>query len=165
MLFRNFYTYCDSQALHVYFKLVIMPHLEYGCVVWDPHLSKDITAIEDVHKFALRVCSKQWRASYECLLSTFHTSSMSERRLKLKLLTLYNIIHGNILLPSSPLALRHTPYPFRTTNHHQLVVPLCHTNAFKFSFFPSAITHWNNLPFDANELSSRAMFKHLLMQL
>ena len=58
ILFRNFYAYCNAHTLHVLFKTVIMPHLEYGCVVWDPHLLKDKTAIENVHKFALRVCSK-----------------------------------------------------------------------------------------------------------
>ena len=31
--------------------------------------------------------------------------------------------------------------------------------------FPSAITHWNDLPFDTADLSSPAMFKRLIMQL
>ena len=53
-----------EELLHVVLhKTVIMLHLEYGCVVWDPHLLKDKRAIENVHRFALRVCSKQWRAS------------------------------------------------------------------------------------------------------
>ena len=60
---------------------LILPHLEYGCVVWDLHLSKDISTIENVHKFALKVCSKQWRASYESLRNIFHAPSMSERRI------------------------------------------------------------------------------------
>ena len=38
VLFRNFYAYCNVHTLHVLFKTVIMLHLEYGCVVWDPHL-------------------------------------------------------------------------------------------------------------------------------
>ena len=142
-----------------------MPHLEYGCVVWDPHLLKDKTGIENVHKFALRVCSKQWRASYESLLTTFHAFSMSERRVQLKLLALFNIVKGNILLPPSPLQPRNIPYAIRYANQHQLTLPLYHTNSFKHSFFPSAITCWNDLPFDTTELSSLAMFKRLIMQL
>ena len=134
-----------------------MPHLEYGCVVWDPHLLKDKTAIKNVHKFALRVCSKQWRASYESLLTTFHAFSMSER-VQLKLLTLFNMVKGNILLPSSPLQPRNIPYVIRHANQHQLTLPLYRTNSFKHSFFPSAITY-------LTELSSPAMFKRLVMQL
>ena len=122
-------------SIHVLFKTVIMPHLEYGCVVWDPHLLKDKTAIENVHKFALRVCSKQWRASYESLLTTFHAFSMSERRVQLKLLALFNMVKGNILLPSSPLQPRNIPYAIRYANQHQLTLPLYHTNSFKHSFF------------------------------
>ena len=164
MLFRNFYAYCDSHTLYDLFKCVIMPHLEYGCVVWDPHLSKDITVIENVHKFALRVCSKQWRYSYESLCAIFHTSSMSERRTHLKLLTLFKIIHGNMQLPSSPLALRHVPYAMRSANRHQLAIPMYNTNSFKYSFFPSATTLWNDLPFDTSELSSLTSFKQLITQ-
>ena len=165
ILFRNFYAYCNAHTLHVLFKTVIMPHLEYGCVVWDPHLLKDKTAIKNVHKFALRVCSKQWRASYESLLTTFHAFSMSERRVQLKLLTLFNMVKGNILLPSLPLQPRNIPYAIRHANQHQLTLPLYRTNSFKHSFFPSAITYWNDLPFDTTELSSPAMFKRLVMQL
>ena len=80
MLFRHFYAHCNSHTLYILFKSVILPHLEYGYVVWDPHLSKDISTIENVHKFALKVCSKQWRASYESLRNIFHAPSMSERR-------------------------------------------------------------------------------------
>ena len=53
------YAYCNVHTLHVLFKTEIMPHLEYGCVVGDPHLLKDKTAIKNVYKFALRMCSKQ----------------------------------------------------------------------------------------------------------
>ena len=127
--------------------------------------SSPAQAIKNVHKFALRVCSKQWRASYESLLTTFHAFSMSERRVQLKLLTLFNMVNGNILLPSSPLQPRNIPYAIRHANQHQLTLPLYRTNSFKHSFFPSAITYWNNLPFDTTELSSPAMFKRLVMQL
>ena len=105
-----------------------MAHLEYGSVVWDPHLFKDKTAIENVHKFALRVCSKQWRASYESLLTTFHGFSMSER-------SIFNMVKGNILLPSFPLQPKNILYAVRYANQHQLTLPLYHTNSFKHSFF------------------------------
>ena len=96
ILFRNFYAYCNVHTLYVLFKTVIMPHLEYGCVVWDPHLLKDKTA---------------------CLFS------MSERRVQLKLLTLFNMVKGNILLPPSPLQPRNIPYAIRPTSAHSPYVP------------------------------------------
>ena len=35
---------------HLYIAY-IRPHLEHACQVWDPHLIKDIHALESVQKF------------------------------------------------------------------------------------------------------------------
>ena len=35
------------------YKAFIRPNLEYACQVWDPHLKKDIAALESVQKFKL----------------------------------------------------------------------------------------------------------------
>ncbi len=40
--------------------VLVRPHLEYGAQVWHPHLAKHTNAIENVQKFALRICSKKW---------------------------------------------------------------------------------------------------------
>ena len=69
MLYRNFYKYSSSPTLLKLYKALIRPHLEYAGVVWDPYLVKDIVAVENVQKFALRVCSKQWNSSYDALLN------------------------------------------------------------------------------------------------
>ena len=36
------------------------PLLEYAVPVWDPHLVKDISALESVQRFATKVCTKAW---------------------------------------------------------------------------------------------------------
>ena len=33
----------------------VRPYLEYAIPIWDPHLSKDIEAIESVQRFASKV--------------------------------------------------------------------------------------------------------------
>jgi len=57
MLYRNFYQFTSSHILVKLYKSLIRPHIEYTCSVWDPHLKKDIQALENVQKFALRICS------------------------------------------------------------------------------------------------------------
>ncbi len=59
MLYRHFYSNADTCTLKQLYVSYIRPHLEYACKVWDPHLRKDIEALETVQKFALRVCTKQ----------------------------------------------------------------------------------------------------------
>jgi len=58
LLYRRFYKHAEPSALlQLYFSL-IRPHLEYASDVWDPHLQKDITLMENVQKFGLRICAK-----------------------------------------------------------------------------------------------------------
>ena len=69
MLYRQFYQDADTTLKQLY-VCNIRPHLEYACQVWDPYLKRDIDLLESVQKFALRVCSKQWNASYLALCNT-----------------------------------------------------------------------------------------------
>ena len=72
---KCFYTciyciYMHSTRTVIYtYVCLIRPHLEYASQVWNPHLLKDINKIENVQKFALRLCVKQWSQDYESLPS------------------------------------------------------------------------------------------------
>ena len=101
------------------YKALIRPHLKYACPVWDPHLTKDIHAIESVQQFALRVCSKQWRTSYVSLLDTHSIPSLSTRRQILRLSTHYNIHFGKLDFLKCPLKFKSSPYTNRHLNSLQ----------------------------------------------
>ena len=36
------------------------PQLEYDAPIWDPHLIKYTNILENVQKFAIKLCLKQW---------------------------------------------------------------------------------------------------------
>jgi len=46
---------------------LVRPHMKYASSVWDPHLQKDKTALEDIQKFAMRMCAKQWDSTHSCM--------------------------------------------------------------------------------------------------
>ena len=69
LLYRQFYQHCSSRTLH----------LEYAVPVWDPHLSKNVSSIERVQRFALKVCTKQWNSNYDDLLTLTGLPRLSER--------------------------------------------------------------------------------------
>ena len=48
--------------------------------VWDPHLVKDITKLENV-KFAMKMCPKQWGMGYQDLLELSQVPTLQNRRL------------------------------------------------------------------------------------
>ena len=54
MLYRNFYQFSRSHILVKLYKSLIRSHMEYACPVWDPHLKKDIQALENIY----RVCTE-----------------------------------------------------------------------------------------------------------
>ena len=145
MLYRNFYKYSNTPTLLKLYKALIRPHLEYAGVVWD--LVKDTVAIENVQKFALRVCSKQWNSSYDALLNVLTVPILSSRRKTQKFCTLFSILTGKLPSPHCPIP-RNTPYSSRHLNTVQLTIPHCRTNSYKHSFFVYTSKLWNDLPFD-----------------
>ena len=163
MLYRNFYQFSSSNILVKLYKSLIRPHMEYACQVWDPHLKKDIQVLENVQKFALRVCSKSWSSDYATLLDTLSMPTLSDRRETLKLCLLFNILTGKVIYPSCPITVKNSPYTTRCSNTLQLVVPRARSNQYKHSFLPSAIQRWNGLNFAANACNSLTSFKYALL--
>ena len=94
LLYRRFYGNVDQQSLYSLYSALVRPHLEYAAPVWDPHLAKDITKLENVQRFAVKMCSKQWDLGYQDLLELSQLPTLQNLRLYLKLCTLHIIIHG-----------------------------------------------------------------------
>ena len=164
LLYRKFYSWSDRQSLLTLYTAYVRPHLEYCSCVWDPFLQKDVDLLEGVQKFALKVCCKQWSASYQELLDASHLSSLQTRRENARLLYMYKIIHKLIDFPDAPLQLKPAP-PYSSRNRNPLSLKLCHCRTSKFlnSYFPRTSSRWNNLPAAAVTSTSISSFKHNIL--
>ena len=100
MFHRRFFSIMDANTNKQLYVTYIRPHLEYACQVWDPHLRKDIDALESVQKFALRACTKQWAAPYQALLTSSNLPELVARRCQMKLCTMHKLIHGHADFPN-----------------------------------------------------------------
>ena len=102
----------QTDGTHVYYRSLVRPHLEYCAPVWDPHLQRDIQMLERTQKFAYRMCTKTWNAGYEelryCTLHNMYNFSLSNRRLFLKLCTIFKVIHGMCYFPPHVIFTRST---------------------------------------------------------
>ena len=85
LLYRKFSQHAENETLLRLYISLVRPHLEYAAAVWDPHLQRDIQRLENVQKFALRVCTKHWHYDYLELLDQAQLPTLAKRRLYLKL--------------------------------------------------------------------------------
>ena len=156
LLYRRFSANVDSQPLLEMYKLLVRPHLEYAAQIWNPHLVKNITKLEDIQTFALRMCYKNWDAGYQELLDLTTMPTLENRRLYLKLCSLYKIIYSHFYFPPNVF----TAQPSRTPLVSPLLnQPHARTNYYQSSFVPSTISVWNNLPHTALTAHTTQSFK------
>ena len=80
LLYRHFHQHSSSNTLTKPYRSFIRPHLEYASIVWNPNFKVEIEALENVQKFALRVCTKSWDSNYDELLATTKLPSLKDRR-------------------------------------------------------------------------------------
>ena len=100
-LYRKFYNYAEPKTLKTLYVVIIRPHLEYAVPVWDPHLKKDIVALESVQRLATKICTKSWNSlSYNDRLNCLHLPTLESRGIHLKLCHLYKVLNGLSFFPT-----------------------------------------------------------------
>ena len=119
------------------------------------HLQRDIQLIENVQKFGLGICSKQWDLEH---LSNFNVPNLQSHPLQHKLCTTFKIVHNLISLPPSVFVPRPSRYQSNVFSE-----PFAHTNCFLHSFVPSTIPSWNSLPPNVTNAPTLPAFKAFYM--
>ena len=146
MLYRSLYQHSSLKTVLKLYLTKIRPHLEYASPVWDPFHKGEIEELENVQKFALRMCLKSWDMDYSELLEKAHIPTLSSRRSRASLQHLTKIVKNQtyIYFPEAPITVRQNPYFTRTSKVNTLVVPRANSTSHKFSFFPKTLALWNS---------------------
>lgn len=136
---RNTKTFRVDVSLHLFDSLVL-PILEYGSLIWSPQYNVWINIIEGVQRKFLKTMYYRRFGVYpqrgcanNFLLGVFNRLSLSKRRVKIFLCTMFKILKGDIDCPD---ILEQLPFSVnrcnsRTTNIFYLAFP--RTNLFKSS--------------------------------
>ena len=155
---RNLYN-CSKEIKSKAYLTLVRPILEYASPVWDPHLIKDSNQIEKVQRAAARWVTSDysWSSSVTAILSNLNWPTLAFRRKISKLQIFYKAIHNLTVLPIPDYFLHVTRF---TRNYHSLhyIIPSSNSDSYKFSFFPSTIRDWNNLPTYLIETDSLQLF-------
>ena len=156
--------------LNAYLSLV-RSTLEYGSIIWDPHLKKDIDALERIQRAAARFITGDYKTrtpgSIQHMMTKLELTSLQVRRKQLRLTFLYKVIEGLVpaIPPDSYLKPQKPGRQIRTrsrqnfieknavedyvrNNDRCFIIPASKTVQYKNSFFPKTIVDWNHLPND-----------------
>ena len=92
---------------------------------WDPFQKKDITALEDVQKFALLMCTKSWdHAGLSVFANYIQLAISGVRRHQAKLCPLFKIVNADTYFPDAPLTNWTLHYAVRSSREHSLMLLL-----------------------------------------
>jgi hypothetical protein len=158
---------CPLSLKRTAYVSLVRAMLEYGSAVWDPHLRKDIDALERTQRRAARWITSTYdpRASVSQMLKQLGLKPLQERRQAARLTFMYKIMHNLVQIPPEDLDLR--PADSRTRASHS--IKLLHlsptTKEHRNSFATRTIPEWNRLPACVAEADSLDSFKSQLAAL
>ena len=122
----------------------VRPILEYGNVIWNPRLIRDIDAVERVQRRATKTVPGISTMSYSDRLRTLRLPSLVYRRARGDMIETYKFLHNVYDLNNEWL--RRDPST-RTRGHSlKLEKRRCQTTMRQHCFSNRVINNWNSLP-------------------
>ena len=158
---------CPAQLKETAYISMVRSLLEYGGTVWDPHLKKDIAALESVQRRAARFVKHDYRStsSVTAMLQDLGWKNLADRRKDLRLALLFKIVHGHVKVSADTLGLKPPTRSTRAQHQHKFQIPRATTNELKHSFVNRTVPEWNSLPAYIAEADSVSSFKTKLAKL
>ena len=139
---RNLHS-CPSTVKDECYKSLVRPIMEYASCVWDPHTQRNTNKLEMVQRRTARFvkgdCSRT--SSVTAMLADLEWNTLQQRRMQSKTVMLYRVIYQLVSIPVTPFLI-----PTRSSRGMRYAIPRSTVNAHLYSFFPSAIRIWNQLP-------------------
>ena len=179
---------CPTECKKAAYISLVRSTLEYGAVIWDPPLEKDIYKLEKINRKAARFIKGDFKTRKQgCvaeMLNELKLPTLESRRKEKRLTFLYNIQTGKVPAIDKDIYLNPIKQKRRIkaktfsdcvtdnilTRHQNLNskcfnLPKSNSNTYKHSFFPKTIAEWNELPEDIVTAPSATVFKNRLCRL
>lgn len=137
--------------------------LEYGNIIWSPFTKQQITKLEGIQRKAVRFIYNRYRLadSPTELLKNAGLPTLRNRTRLARAKFLHQLIHGYFNIDLSAYITFDQSRTTRLKHSMRLNEYSFNTNCFKYSFFPLAITEWNQL--DPNISSITQLDKFLTL--
>ena len=156
---RRNITSCPLQTKKMCYLAMVRPILKYASIVWSPYTNSNIHKLEMVQCRAARFITHNYSswASVTEMLHNLNLPTFEQRRNNLKLVMMYKIVHSQVQVESGNYLI---PIVSNTRGHDQrFLQPHSRIDAYLYSFYPSTIKLWNELPSSAVESTTINSFK------
>jgi hypothetical protein len=95
------------EIMMILLKSLVLPILEYSCVVWNPHLQKDKTVLESPQRNFTSKLDEMQDLNYYERLNRLKIYSCERRRDRYLVIYIFKIIHGRV--PNSGISYKWSP--------------------------------------------------------
>ena len=156
---RNF-TFINKEIFLKLYKAMIRPHLEYGQIIWSPHLIRQSKKIENVQRRATKIVPSLKDLPYDKRLKTLKLPTLKYRRIRGDMINVYKLLSNND--HDCPLLPLHKSR-YSTRGHNKKLQKNSHNcNFMKFSFSRRVTNLWNSLNNVTTNAETTNKFKKLL---
>ena len=159
--------FVNMSELKLIYKSIILPHFDYGDVVWQSASSKSLTQLQKIQNRAGRIILKvnpYSHTSTSQIHSCLGWKMIRERQTSHLILLTYKILN-NMTPAYLKDMFKFKPSPYSLRNEHNLFLPKPTTNYCKRSFVYRASLQYNKLSPDLRKLPTFAIFKNNLHKL
>ena len=160
-LIRRSFDYIDKDMFLKLYTALVRPHLEYGNVIWHPHLKRQSIILEKVQQRATRLVKECRDMSYNQRLQYLNLPSLKGRRVRGDLIQTFKILKNIDDIASENLFVKSLVTKTRNSED-KLYLSHCKTNLRKFCFTNRVIKHWNVLSPIIKSAPDLNKFKNLL---
>lgn len=153
----------QPDLLYKAFCTYVRPILEYDCQIWSPCFVSLVSEIESVQRRFTKRLQGFMRLSYAERLRRLSAETLEQRRLKLNLTMVYNILHGIVDINADSIFDCVNVDIVHTRGHNlRIIKEHCNLNCRANSFACRNVNAWNCLPSDCVNCSSTLSFKNRL---
>ena len=163
-MIKRTFSYMDKHMFKIIFTSIVRPHLEYGAVIWNPHLKKLINQIENVQRRATKFIPGFGNLTYKERLISLGLPTLVYRRYRGDMIELYKLSH-NMYDPEVSKDFLNFTVSRARGHRFNLRKQDYKTDLKKFSFRHRTVDQWNNLPERVVEAASLNAFKNNLDKL
>ena len=135
---------------------MVIPHLEYGNLLWGPYYKNDIMKVGSIQRRATKIIDHLKDKSYQERLRELKLPSLLYRRRRGDMITMYKILHGMVRIDTSKLQTQQEHVGLKVFQKHATC--LARRNAFSRRIE----NDWNSLPQHVVRVPSLNNFKEQL---